>query len=139
MSRSWTPREMYYADKMLYEQTGKTLRNQIIELVGANGDRVPLESEQDLKIRKQFKELGFLFDPLPRLYKEFSNHPKYRNRVLNEIETHLEELINQNNGSENDIIWIWYIGKLDKRFYYNEYNNELFYKYISDKINKLIK
>lgn len=139
MSRSWTPREMYYADKMLQEKTGETLRGRTFVYVEPNGNRTPMESEHDLKIRKQFKELGFLFDNLPQLYKEFSNHPKYRNKVLNEIEEHLEKLINQDSGNKEDIVWLWYIGKLDKGFYYNKYNNELFYTYISNKIIELIK
>lgn len=139
MSRSWTPREMYYADKMMQEGMGESLRGKTFVYVAPNGDRTPMESEQDLKIRKQFIELGFLFDPLPKLYNELSNHPKYRNKVLNQIEQHLEELIKHNNGSKEDVVWLWYIGLLDKNFYYNTYNNELFYEYIINEVNKLIK
>lgn len=43
------------------------------------------------------------------------------------------------NGSKDDIIWLWYIGALDKNFYYNNYSNELFYKYIVNEVNKIIK
>lgn len=139
MSRSWTPREMYYADKMIQEKMGESLRNRKFTYVETNGNKIPMESEQDLKIRKQFKELGFLFDLLPKLYKEFSNHPKYRNRVLTELEEHLKDLIVQDAGNNDDTVWLWYIGKLDKGFYYNKYNNELFYNYISNKIIELIK
>ena len=69
MSRSWTPRELYYVDKMMQEIMEKSLRNKAYVYVESNGNKNPMESEQDLKIRKQFKELGFLFGPLTKLYR----------------------------------------------------------------------
>lgn len=137
MSRDWTPRELWYADEMAYQTRGERLRDTKLVYV-IDGKQIPIDDKQSEKIRSQYKELGFLFDKLLKLYKELSDHPKYRNRVLNQIEEHLELLIKQNNGSEKDIVWLWYIGKLDKNFYYREYNDELFYEYIVNEVNKLI-
>ena len=137
MSRDWTPRELWYADEMAYQTRGQRLRDTKLVYI-IDGKQIPMEDKQSEKIRSQYKELGFLFDKLPILYKELANHPKYRNRVLQNIETHLEELIKQNNGRDTDTVWLWYIGRLDKNFYYREYNDELFYEYIVSEVNKLV-
>ena len=137
MSRDWTPRELWYADEMAYQTRGQRLRDAKFEYV-IDGKHIPMEDKQSEKIRSQYKELGFLFELLPNLYNKLSNHPKYRNRVLQRIEEHLEDLIKQNSGNDTDTVWLWYIGKLDSNFYYRRYNDELFYDYILDEVNKLV-
>ena len=63
---------------------------------------------------------------------------KYRKRILDNIEKHLKEIEEIERGNNQDIVWLWYTGKLDSNFYYNERNNELFMKYIITEVNKLV-
>lgn len=138
MSRSWTPQELYHMDKYLQREQGKSLRESQVLFIKPNGERVPLEDKQTLNVRNQYKELGFLFDILPTTYKILEKHPKYRKKVLDRIETHLKEIEELKSGNDKDVVWLWYTGKLDKNFYYNSYNNELFMEYIINEVNKLV-
>ena len=141
MSRDWTPRETYYADKQLQE-LGKGSLFEITENMvwhDGNGNSKPYYSDEQMKIKKKYKWLGNLFSPVYDLYKKMSEHPKYRNRILQEIEDELTVIINTNAKNKDETVWLWYIGRLDEGFYYNEYNNELFYDYIMQKYSDLIK
>ena len=139
MSRDWTPQELNSADKYMVETHGKSLRYTRLYLIQPDGTKIPTESDNIVRMRSQYKELGFLYDKLPETYIALSKHPKYRNRVLREIEEKLEYYVlhNNSNGNDSDPIWLWYIGKLDSNFYYNQYNNELLHEYIIEQVNKL--
>ena len=134
MSRNWTPQEMYNVDKSVNNR----IRNTELYFVRPDGTQVPMESEQARMVRKQYKELGFLFDNLPSTYERLKEHPKYRNRVLREIEYRLERYEIHNIGDENDPLWLWYIGRLDPSFYYSEENNRLLAEYIIGEVQKLV-
>lgn len=138
MSRNWTPQEQYYADKFIQKEQGRSMRDQEFFWVQPDGTKIPMEDEQSRKVRKQYSELGFLFDYLPKTYKALEKHPKYRKRVLDKIEQHLKEIEEIKRGNNQDIVWLWYTGKLDSNFYYNERNNELFMEYIITEVNKLV-
>ena len=140
MSRSWTPQEQSLADRYIMQTQGRSLRDQQFYMVKPDGTQVPMQSKQEQELRKKYKEIGFLFDNLYIVYKKLSSHPKYTARVLGEIEDKLSYYVNYNKcEDEKDIVWLWYIGKLDSGFYYNNYNNELLEKYIMSEVNKLVK
>lgn len=138
MSRNWTPQEQYYADKFIQKEQGRSMRDQEFFWVQPDGTKIPMEDEQARKVRKQYSELGFLFDYLPKTYKALEKHPKYRKRILDNIEKHLKEIEELKNGNSQDVIWLWYTGKLDNNFYYNERNNQMFMEYIISEVNKLV-
>lgn len=140
MSRNWTPQEQSLANKYIMETQGRSMRDQQFYMVKPNGTKVPMQSKQEQELRKKYRELGFLFDSLYIVYKKLSKHPKYTARVFENIENKLVKYIEYNKcEDETDIVWLWYIGKLDPDFYYNSYNNELFEKYIISEVSKLIK
>ena len=66
-------------------------------------------------------------------------HPRYRNRVLNEIENQIKLIENNEVKGIDNIVEKWFNGTLDEHFYYNERNNEAFGRYILDKYKELLK
>ena len=138
MSRNWTPQEQYYADKFIQREKGVSMRDQQFMWVKSDGTTVFMEDKQSRIVREQYKELGFLFDYLPKTYKALNKHPKYRKRILDKIEEHLKEIEELKTYDNKDVIWLWYTGRLDLDFYYNTRNNELFMEYIISEVNKLV-
>lgn len=140
MSRSWTPQEQSLADKYIMKTQKRSMRDQQFYMVKTDGTKVPMQSKKEQELRKKYKELGFLFDNLYTVYTKLSKHPKYTAKVLQDIENKLAKYVRDNKcEDEKDIVWLWYIGKLDSGFYYNTHNNELLAEYIVSEVSKLIK
>lgn len=140
MSRSWTPQEQSLADKYIMQTQGRSMRDQQFYMVKSDGTQVPMQCAKEIAIRKKYKELGFLFDNLYIVYNKLSKHPKYTARVFQDIENKLAKYVKDNKcEDEKDIVWLWYIGKLDSGFYYNTYNDELLEGYIISEVRKLVK
>lgn len=138
MSRNWTPREQYLADKYMTANGHKSLRNQNF-IITYNNVSKPMMSAKEMKVRAQYSELGFLFDNLYILYNKMKEHPRYRNRVLSEIDNQIKSLENNELKGVDSIVEKWFNGKLDEHFYYSERNNEVFGNYILEKYKELLK
>lgn len=145
MSRDWTPREHYFADLYMQREYKSNFREESLDMViSYNGKEESVYSDEEKKILRKYRELGFLFSRnLLSLYDRTKEHPIRRNRILNDIEIQLNTLIdcNKKNGSSceypNDIdttLLKWYLGELDNDFYYNQKNNKIFENYLFDKI-----
>lgn len=132
MSKDLRPVELYTMDKYFNNE----IRNANFYFV-KDGVETPLESDEERAFRSKFKELGFLFSPLYSLYLEFSYCRDVLESVLFSLEERLEHYIETGIEAENDTVWLWFHGKLDPQFYYNDINNENFVVYIKDEIKKL--
>lgn len=147
MSKDFTPYELYRIDREFVERGGQSLR--VLGITLNNGDasrgkstkesgHTILKNLQGTFSRRQYKELGFLFDNFYMAYKVMYKHPKLRKQVLDSIEKQLREIERQQNTEDNSIVGLWFYGKLDPNFYSNTENNELFFEYIMKEYNRLI-
>lgn len=145
MSRDWTPREHYFADLYMQKEYKSNFRKDSINMViSYQGKEESVYSEEEKKILRKYRELGFLFSRnLLSLFERTKEHPIRRNRILNDMEIQLNTLIdcNKKHGSsceypkDIDITLLkWYLGELDSNFYYNQRNNKIFENYLFDKI-----
>lgn len=136
MSRDWTPQELWNAEKHMTEQ-GKSMRETNIFLIDAKtGERIPLISEEEKKIGKNYPVLSFLFDDWYRIYKSMEDEDA-RHRTFFYMEQALRATIAEEEGNPYNfplesfrVVKVWYHGKLDPNFYYRERNNEKFSEYI---------
>ena len=144
MSKDFTPYELYRIDRELVARGMMSLRQlnitfKVDEKLSQNGNRQKkVKNLQGTFSRRQYKELGFLFDNFYMAYKTMSKHPSIRKKVLTNIETQLREIERQKNPDDNSVVGLWFYGKLDPNFYYNTENNELFFEYIMKEYNRLI-
>lgn len=145
MSRDWTPREHYFADLYMQREYKSNFREESLNMtISYEGKEEAVYTEEDKKILKKYRELGFLFSRnLLSLYERTSEHPIRRNRMLNELELQLEEIIKLSTDRVavndfpkyiDDYLLKWFIGELDKGFYYNSRNNKIFEDYLFQKI-----
>lgn len=150
MSRNFIPREMNYVDLMRQKEGETSFRDMTIsysingKTIGTN--RNDAEKEE---IKKQYPDLSFLCDSFPKFAVENKEYPHYVTAMQKAEET-LHSLIEQDKKSFenreplssilNDIqkdrqpirnIKLWYCGKLDSSFYYNEENDRLLLETIS--------
>lgn len=118
MSKDFTPYELYRIDREFVERGGQSLRVLGITLDnrGASRDKNAKESRhtilknlQGTFSRRQYKELGFLFDNFYMAYKVMSKHPKLRKQVLDSIEKQLREIERQQNTEDNSTVGLWKI------------------------------
>ena len=136
MSRDWCPRELYFADKHMAAQ-GYSMRDSDFMFVNtATGEKIPLKSEEEKTIGKNFPNLSFLLDGWYRVYSSMTN-TEARDNLFKLYENTLSAIIVEDEDVsfavphtifEYDTIIKWYCGKLDKGFYYNERNNELLFE-----------
>jgi hypothetical protein len=139
MSKDWTPQETITAENYLNETRGKTMRDKKVLIAQPDGSLRQVGSNKEYAYRRKYKELGFLYNRLYQVYLKFSKHPKYLARILNDIECKLSYYVKYNRcENENDVVWLWYTGRLDPNFYYRKHNDELFEEYITAEVNKLI-
>lgn len=151
MSMDFKPYQQYLADKHL----NHNLRNSsLIWLV--NGERIPLHDNSFLKA--ELPELYFLFESgTQQLYDTFKDdyvvlgYLRQAEAYIVEVENELNSIVvsRQNSAALLDegktfdledeqkeytlreVIRAWFMGNLDKNFYYNTYNNELLLNYMS--------
>lgn len=145
MSRDWTPREHYFADLYMQREYKSNFREESLNMtISYEGKEEAVYTEEDKKILKKYRELGFLFSRnLLSLYERTSEHPIRRNRMLNELELQLEEIIKLHTEKValedypkyiDEYLLKWFLGELDKNFYYNSRNNKIFEDYLFQKI-----
>lgn len=145
MSRDWTPREHYFADLYMQREYKSNFREDSLNMtISYEGKEEAVYTEEDKKILKKYRELGFLFSRnLLSLYERTSEHPIRRNRMLNELELQLEEIIKLHTEKValedypkyiDEYLLKWFLGELDKNFYYNSRNNKIFEDYLFQKI-----
>lgn len=145
MSRDWTPREHYFADLYMQREYKSSFREESLNMtISYEGKEEAVYTEEDKKILKKYRELGFLFSRnLLSLYERTSEHPIRRNRMLNELELQLEEIIKLHTEKValedypkyiDEYLLKWFLGELDKNFYYNSRNNKIFEDYLFQKI-----
>lgn len=136
MSRDWCPRELYFADKHMATQ-GYSMRDSDFMFVNtATGEKIPLKSEEEKTIGKNFPNLSFLLDGWYCVYNSMTN-AEARDNLFKLYETTLSAIIIADEDPsmvcpttifEYSTILSWYRGELDRGFYYNERNNELLFE-----------
>ena len=137
MSRDFTPRELFLADK-LCEAGGQSLREMRITMTTPEGKDVPMFEEQKA-LQERFPNLGFLFERLPDLYKS-SHFPKSAiDAFVGEVEKNLTTYIQFDciTGGKMladipETLVEWFHGHLDPGFYYHERNDELFLEWLTE-------
>ena len=133
MSRDWTPQQLWHVDRYLEKEKGGSLKDMNM-IISYNGKEELMFSEQDMKLKKTYPHLTFLFDYALDLYKNAKDETK-RDKVFLYLESELAHIIaldeaGESYSSENDTIVKWYEGKLSDYFYYNSENNNLFADYV---------
>lgn len=141
MSRDFTPMEYYNCDKYM-TLCGESLRESRFTIrwqMGKTPESLLFTPSQKKTVLK-FRELGFLFErDLLKLWDETKDYSVRRRAILDWAEEELRKVItavNTNVVTEelDKTIYSWYLGELDKNFYYNKLNNELLYNYLYEKI-----
>ena len=124
MSRDWTPREFYYADKKFnFKEMNITIE------IPTTGQKFPMVSETKQKLTKEYPNFGFLYERAEELWNILPENT--REKTFNKIDSRLTEIIEKDKMSD-DILSQWYFGRLDKGFYYREQNDELLFEYLTD-------
>lgn len=140
MSRSLTPQELSFMAKEMLNTNGVDLRNIQFCFKPHEGNWIDMQSEEENALRARYKELGFLFDRLYDVYKRMEYYAEYALMVFNIIEEKLDKYVEYNSCEyKNDIVWLWYTGRLSPSFYYNDNNNELFACYIEEQIMNFVR
>ena len=140
MSRDWTPREQHFADKrfklsdrkieMVYGNQKEIISDPTCELAKTYPNMYFLCLNILKAYQSEIEKIALLEACLDRLIKEDDSAKKidYWNQE--------EPVFLEINGKTIDVtdvmknVSLWYCGRLDDNFYYNEYNNELFVQYI---------
>ena len=146
MSRDWTPMEFIMVEEDVFARTGKRMSDAKLSMVTKDGNK-PMWNDD---ARREYPYLSFLF---PRF--ETDLYPKIRRKCQKKVYAEIEEEIagfakeikeRMRNGDRKHIsldgivcdefVHEWFLGKLDKNFYYAERNNEIFMSYINGKIRR---
>lgn len=128
MSKDFTPKDMYESDKFLHEKHNCNLRDMKITL-NIDNKSIRMDINQYPYYKTRFPNLSFLFSKLIELPNlENESNLTFLDSIEKELTEHLDDAKCENNKS---IVQQWYFGKLDKNYYYNTYNNELFYNWIA--------
>lgn len=159
MSKDWKPYEQYLADKAMKEMRGEALRDMKITFT-YKGETVPFGNPE---AKERYPELSFLYDEFNSLYEQYKNSAEaltvFRafENVLKAVEEQFEEDIGFGNGTTDScarceqlwklsdeeflelpiktVVQEWFFGRLSPTFFYNESNNEAFYRFITAKVN----
>lgn len=127
MSRDWTPREMYEAERKLIEMgqgdVFDFMRGMEVSYGGESKGR--MYSDEMMAVLEQFPVLGKYLQGFYQLYQRLS---RYENGVafLQEKDAELAEYIETGNHEIGSYLVRWFEGELDECFYYRERNDELF-------------
>lgn len=138
MSRDFTPRDLYMADRFLAEK-GTPLRKTEITLTYDGKDMGTINKAQ-LELQKKFPNLGFLFERLPDVYQPGKFSKEETDAFLAGIEDMLTALVERDceTGKAPDTeppepLRKWFHGELDTNFYYHETNDALFLEWLLDR------
>jgi hypothetical protein len=137
MSRSWTPKEMFYVDKEM-AKSGKSFRDNRLVLVDEKtGEETQLNNHLAVG---RYPELSFLFDLFDDLYIKSEG----RACILKVFDEYEAALVRAENGDApkteiEKTVEKWYNGKLDDSFYYNDWNNKLLFVDMLDAADKALK
>lgn len=102
MSRDWTPKELFYADKMMEKQYGKALRDAkfTINIQGVEETIF----EHDGELNKLFPEFSFLFNKFDKLAEWISDLPVERDITFVYVEANLSLLENNQPLTDENIL-----------------------------------
>ncbi len=127
MSRDWTPKELYYADKQF------NFRNQKITMTDSNGNEIDIGPGNEDK--DKFPNLSFLGEGVLNLMRE----AKLTDEEILIFEKKLKTVVDNEDAGIPASNWIradvsealrltaqWFEGKLDPAFYYRERNDEVY-------------
>lgn len=138
MSRDWTPKELYYADKQF------DFKNQKITMTDSQGNKIELGSSKE--DREKFPNLSFLGEGVLTLMRK----AKLTDEEIQVFEKELKIVVDNENIGIPASNWIkadvnetlrltaqWFEGKLDSAFYYRERNDEAYAEKAVDLIKGL--
>jgi len=132
MSKDFTPK-----DKVLVNAKFEGLYLQNIIQEYSDGRTIPLFSEEEQKLRCEYPNLAITSTKiLLDLNKDLPKNIKHK--VMSKVENLVKNLIVMD--TLNDFRACpkeardWYLGQLDKNFYYSETNDALFYDFIMKNI-----
>lgn len=135
MSRDFTPQMNFWVNK---QTNDSFLQNVILKI---NGIEKPLWTEEEQEIRHKYPLLAVTFcDLFIKLYNSFSENK--REIYISKIEDMISKLTTADMNGNIKMADVpeemrdWYLGKLDTNFYYREYNNELFFNFIKNYIER---
>lgn len=127
MSRDWTPKELYYADKKFH------FRNQDITMIDSKGNEIAIGSSKEDK--SKFPNLSFLGEGVLILMRK----AKLTDEEILVFENELKIVVDNEDIGISANSWIradidealrltaqWFEGKLDPAFYYRERNDEAY-------------
>lgn len=127
MSRDWTPKELYYADKQF------DFRNQNITMIDSKGNEIAIGPSKEDK--SKFPNLSFLGEGVLTLMRE----AKLTDEEIQIFEKKLKTVVDNEDAGIPASNWIradvsealrltaqWFEGKLDPAFYYRERNDEVY-------------
>ena len=138
MSRDWTPKELYYADKKFH------FRNQNITMTDSNGNEIDVGPDKEDK--DKFPNLSFLGEGVLTLMRE----AKLTDEEIQIFEKKIKTVVDNEDIGIPASNWIrpdvsetlrltaqWFEGKLDPSFYYRERNDEIYAEKAVDLIKGL--
>ncbi len=130
MSRDWTPHELHIADTYSFKETGRYLHDNIIVYRANDGKEIVVGAKKYPELFEKYPNLTFLWssDNTKEIY------DKGYSSILDKVEDSLSLIISEvDKGipyNTDDVIYKWYLGKLDPNFYYCEENNKAFEEYL---------
>lgn len=136
MSRDWTPREAYFADKHFWKQTGEHFYEMklVTYIMGKETLVHPTKEEKILYQKYPYLAITSI-DNLHKLSSNLSQD------LVMELEEYVKNLcisdegknkFHDSNELENEVINKWYNGELDENFYYRERNDEYLLDYLKE-------
>lgn len=135
MSRDWTPREAYFADKYMVERENRHFYEMVFT-IGIGDKQTKFPNEETSIIYNKFPYLAItMVDRLIFLNENINEN------ILSELNRYVALICNKDTGEQaiffdkslkNKTIVDWYNGQLDRGFYYREYNDDLLVDYILD-------
>lgn len=127
MSRDWTPKELYYADKKFH------FRDQKFTMIDSNGNKIDIGPGKEDK--DKFPNLSFLGEGVLNLMREAN----LTDEEIQMFEKELKTIVGNEDIGIPASNWIradvsealrltaqWFEGKLDPAFYYRERNDEVY-------------
>lgn len=137
MSRDLTPYELHLLEQDAIKHGGKSLLDFTGNIVfHYKGEEVPYFSEADMRIRKQYPQLGKLLNHFEKVYDTLSKIDNGLD-VLARCDQELNSYINTQTGDVLSPVIRWFKGELDSAFYYSETNDELFLEYMCKEAERM--
>lgn len=131
MSRDLTPRE-----RILFDKTTPGIMLENAYLVDTNGEKYPIYSEEEITLKRRFPTFATAFNPFIQLWKDLPS-PR-REKTFEKMETLIKNVVVMESLDDwracPKDVKSWYLGELDKEFYYSEENDEMFYNWIIEHI-----